>query len=663
MDPITLADVQDLVLQPTTDETRRAFKVTPVEPSDHLHVGLSPDGRTFHVRATKTKSRPDSITGSASYEAANGWVKDVPERKKIEGRYGAWDLAATDYTSLIIHAKWPKDQVTFSHEASVVHAYNLGRLMLMQSSARQVADFKINGVVPPLPDDYTPPEGVTLSPFQACALSASINRPCFATLWEQGTGKTLSVISRVDVEAKRRGRSAMYRALVVCPKNVRTNWCHEFARFSTVPGVVTPIRGGAVQRLECIARALAPREHKPDYTVMVCSYESACKLLDVFSLCQFDLIVLDESQFIKSPYTKRTKDMLKLRDMAQQRMILTGTPVGNSYFDLWAQLEFLDQGLSGFNDFREFRSFYGKFSDDGGPGGVQRLIGYKNMPVLQERLALVSFMLTKDEAGLHLPPIAYDIHEVEMTPKQAQMYSELAETMLLEIQGMLDDATASDTLTVNHILTKLLRLAQITSGHVRWDDGRVQQVNPDGENPKTIAVLEDIQALPANEKAIVWCTFIPDVLEVKRALDAAGIKSVTYYGATNDHDRDEAVRLFNEDPTVRVFVGNPSAGGVGLNLLGYPPGSDGTDADTGTNVTLNGVFSQDWSALKRSQSESRSHRRGTRVQVRCVDYVVPGTIDEEIRSRVVEKRIMAHKLTDIRDILTSIATPRVRDED
>jgi len=101
-----------------------------------------------------------------------------------------------------------------------------------------------------------------------------------------------------------------------------------------------------------------------------------------------------------------------------------------------------------------------------------------------------------------------------------------------------------------------------------------------------------------------------------------------------------------------VFIGNPAAGGTGLNLLGHPPTA--TEEECPSSCTHEIYYSQNWSPTARSQSEDRAHRRGTRNNVRITDLCIPETIDEEIRVRVMQKQDVALRVSDIRKILSNL---------
>jgi SNF2 family DNA or RNA helicase len=428
-----------------------------------------------------------------------------------------------------------------------------------------------------------------------------------------------------------------------------------------VAGKVTVIRGGLVKRVTRVLEALVPEEGC-QYSVVIMSYESMARSLEVLTSVDWDLVALDEAHFIKRPSTQRTQAAMKIRDSAKRRRLLTGTPVSNSPLDLFAQLEFLGAGWSGFRSWENFREFYGVFQNiEGTPH--QKLVAIQNKPFLQERLARLSFTYRKDEALPDLPQKVYDTCEVEMTGPQAEAYEKVAEQLLLEIENDMDES-GNKSLTINNILTKLLRLAQIACGYVVWDaavdpmtletvrEKSLEWFTPD---QKLDALVEILREKSPAEKTIVWSCFVPCIRAIHERLEKEGIDHVMYYGSTSEADRLEAERRFNLDPACRVFVGNPGAGGVGLNLPGSDPSKWGTPEDLGTDADHVIYYAQDWSYVKRAQSEDRNHGKNRcRKQVRVTDLVVPDTIDEEIRVRVLKKKMAALELSDIREILEAV---------
>lgn len=615
--------------------------------------------------ALRVLDEPDVKKTHASWAANREFPKRVPERKKIESfGMNCWEFAATDYTAEIINACWPRDQIIFDDEAAeVMYDYLLLTGKQQDDAAEVYARFKTDKVVPD--HDYELHDKYPLAEYQQVALYNSARSEGYGLFMEQGTGKTPVVIARIcnmalalREEQDARGESRrMLRVVIVAPKNVRMNWGNEVAKFTTVGGKVTVVRGGAIRRAKQFIDAFTQESDDELFTAVVISYEGLQRAWKMINQVPWDLSVLDESHYIKTPRTQRFKFSMKLRDISTNRMVLTGTPITNTALDLYSQFEFMGRGWSGFNSWHNFRQFYGVYKTT--ESGHKALVSMQNLPFMQERLARLSFIIRKEEALPDLPDKVYDVCEVEMTGRQKDIYRQLAEQLAVEIESEMSK-DGNKSLVVSNILTKLLRLAQITSGFVVWDakysdDGEVIEPKTtedlDSDNPKIQALLDLAKEKDPSQKTIVWACFVHDIKRIKESLEAAGHKVVTYFGGTSDDDRVEAERAFNYDDDCRWFVGNPAAGGTGLNLLGYPPGQED---DYSTNCDHVVYYSQDWSSTKRSQSEDRAHRRGTRQNVRITDLCVPGSIDEEIRTRVVDKRVSALQISDIRHILDNV---------
>jgi SNF2 family DNA or RNA helicase len=662
LSPIHLREDEWLTLE-TDDRGRfvaQARRMHPFDPEkDVPSTRIRVAGRDF-------SSSPYAVPSNS---AARTWAERIPERKTTG--YGQWTFGATDFTVLVIASCWPKDRIIFlNQEAELRYEVLLARFATASKTLQTISAFKIAGTVPAMPRDFIEHPEFPLLPYQRVGLSAFLNREMAALFMEQGTGKTAVTVNRVCLEAarKRAGRflglpAGMYRVLIVCPKQLRANWEAEFGKFATVPGKVVSLRGGEVERVTSLIE-VARDEKDCSWAAAIISYDSVVSTLRALKAFPWDLVVLDESHYVKNTRTARYKAVAALRDAnVRQRMILSGTPITNTPMDLYAQLEFLADGMSGFSSFENFRSFHGVFRSVAASGGsVQRLIGIRGVPLLQERLARLSFAITKKEANLALPDKTYDIFEVQMTPRQREFYRMVRDELAIVLEEAMDN-----TLTVDHILTQLLRLSQITSGHVRWNadeeqgtPARVEQIDPD-LNPKVAAVLEMLQSegRDPNGKTIVWAVFVEDIKALDAALKKAGIDCVTFYGATSEHDREQAVWRFNNDPTCRVFIGNPATAGTGLNLLGYEPTAD---PPQNTYCDHEIFFSCNWSAVQRSQAEDRAHRKGTKSSVRITDVVVPGSIDEEIRARVVGKLQMALQIQDVREILKRVLSTELAGE-
>jgi len=708
------------VLEPLSKATATALSPLILLPTDFLEIDIDEkEGNHFMVQAVCLKKCPtnalpsiddaampayvttpdgafykeDAFYHYPSFSASSTWFHRVPERS--QKGFGFWRLAGTDYTALIIHHAWPHHKLIFkSEEAQLLYTFLLSRFFAQSKNAIIAAEFKLTGKVPEMPKDFIEHKRLPLTDYQKTALFISLRSSAYALFKEQGTGKTPVVINKICLEAarKRATKKGMYRALIICPQQVRINWEREFKRFATTPGKTCILRGGNLQKVRRLIDALRD-ESDCAWSACIISIDSVASIWDAIKKLQWDFACIDESHKIKNPSTNRFKNLMLLDDThAKSKEILTGTPINNSLFDLWAQLEWLGKGLSGFSTFGNFRSFHGKWEQQmQGGTGVAKLIGFKHMPLIQERLARLSFLWSKDDTkklvalkypgvafddlppevqALLLPEKVYDIYEVAMNSKQAEIYKQVATKLVAEIDELLVTAAEKGTqnLTVENILTKLIRLAQICSGFVKLDDEidlELEQVRPgqilqiSSKNPKIEALIniikEDWENDP-NSKCVIWVSFIEDIRAISERLAIENINHIGYHRAIQDaryrvKDSTAAEDVINRDDSCRILLANPSSAGIGQNYLGY---NVEKPEDSLMYVNHHVYFSANWSAVDRIQSEDRSHRRGTRANLRITDLVIPYTIDQEIRDHVTAKRDLAMSIQDIRNILNSV---------
>jgi len=606
------------------------------------------------------------------------WACQFPEGKQLVRELGTlkFELPITDMVVERINACIPKENITFeNNETQLLYHRVLLRGVEADKAAENYSQFKVNGTVPK--HEFIHSAEYPLIGYQQVGLINSLNTDAYALFMEQGTGKTPIGVAMVCNEAEKHfvKHGRMYRSLIVCPKNVRTNWENEFKKFATTSGRITILHGGYWDRLRQLIDAFVESDGCK-YTVVICSYETLSRSWRAMSAAvemlrggQWDLGLLDESHYIKNGTTKRYKYAVKLRDMCIRRSVLTGTPITNTALDLYTQLEFLGQGYSGFYDYKHFKKFFARHRMDMATGR-EVYDGLQNVPFMQERLARYSYIVRQSEVQKELPDRVYDTVEVDMTQSQQKIYEKIRDEMIVEIEAELS-ASANKLMTINNVLTRLLKLAQVTSGFVSFsqvlDDMTGQVVTPASidridPDPKLEELVRILREKKPTDKTIVWSCWVQNIKTIHARLKLEGIDSVTFYGDTNDDERKHNEYRFNCDPECKVFIGNPGAGGTGLNLIGYPPegheiykqtGKTPDDWETNCNHVI--YYSQDWSMVKRGQSEKRAHRRGTREPVRVTDLVVPNTVDTEIRAAVLDKTTRALEISDLRKILERLA--------
>lgn len=318
------------------------------------------------------------------------------------------------------------------------------------------------------------------------------------------------------------------------------------------------------------------------------------------------MIVVDESTLIGQPGSKRTKAAMKLRKLCEKARILSGTPVIKSPLKAFSQFGFLNEDILGFGSFYAFRNH---FCVMGGYEGKQVLY-FRNLDELNERISAVSFRVLKEDV-LDLPPQEFLKRRVEMTKEQAKAYAEMQKTFITENEE-------AGRVEAKIVLEQMLRLQQITGGYLpKMDGDEVVGVVPIVEpsrNPKFREVINILEE-GGDQRMIVWSRFTHEVLALVELLNEAGFPSMPFYGGLSDREKLSVRKAFARDKKYRTVVGNPAAGGLGIDEFKY--------ASLVANVT------NSFDTERRVQSEDRNHRIGSEMHDKITywDIIVPNTVD------------------------------------
>lgn len=455
------------------------------------------------------------------------------------------------------------------------------------------------------------------------------DRTNFGLFMEMGTGKTAAAINILRSWCAKEKR--LLRTLIFGPPIVVRNWQREIGMHSKFGDKVVCLEGSGKQRLATMRTDVFGDPH-----VVVTNYESLLMtdLFNAFVAWQPDVIIFDESHKIKSIKAKRTKQAIKLADMAKYKLILTGTPVLNSAMDLFAQIRCLDGGETLGKNFLMFRAHY--FDD-----ANARMPPSKHFPdwrpragtfeELNAKIKPISMSVKKADC-MDLPPLVRQTVAVELSKEQAKLYNAMREDFVAYV----GDAACVATLAI----TKALRLQQIVSGFItlagEGEDPRNVHLK---DNPRAEALKELLAEICPHAKCLVWAVFRENYETVRRVCEALKIPYVEVHGEVASGARQKAVDQFNTDPTIRVFLGHPGSGGIGINLV---------------SASYSIFYSRNFSLEQDLQAEARNHRGGSEIheKITRIDLVAAGTIDEIILEKLASKIEIGDKV--LRDIARTL---------
>ena len=451
-----------------------------------------------------------------------------------------------------------------------------------------------------------------MPPFQhqKDALEYGWARPEFGLFMEMGTGKSKVLIDNIGMLYQ---KGEIDFALVIAPKGVYRNWvAKEIPEHMSdaVPHRVIRWVSSANKKQQEEMRSV--KDKFEGLTIFVMNVEAFSSLKGqkagtwmARALGTRGLIAIDESTTIKNHKAKRTKALMKIAAGFKYRRLLTGSPVTKSPMDIYSQTEFLRPGLLGYDSYYAFQGRYAVVQRRTmGQAAFQQIVGFRNLDELTDKIDRFSFRVLKKDC-LDLPEKIYTARYVGLTNEQISMYNQIRQhAMVLLDTGEMATAPA--------VITQMLRLQQIMSGHLKTDDGEMLYFPS-----KRMEALEEI----VNEhdgKAIIWSRFRYDIIGITKMLNEKFGEgcAAAYFGDTPDEERNNAVKNFqNPDHPLRFFVGNPATAGYGLTL---------------TEANLVVYYANDFNLETRVQSEDRAHRIGQRNNVTYIDLITEGTIDENI---------------------------------
>lgn len=426
-----------------------------------------------------------------------------------------------------------------------------------------------------------------------------------AFLMEMGTGKTLTTIGLVG-ELNRTVR--ILKLLIVAPKTIVSVWKEEYEKFADYPYELSVLDGISNKKIDTIRHMQGKA-----LQIIVVNYESAWRLETELAKWKPDMIVCDESSKIKNPQAKCSKAIHRLGRQSHFNLILTGTPVVNNPLDFFSQYLFLDPSIFG----GSFYAFRAKYAIIGGYQNHQ-IVGYRNLDELTAKAHKIAFRVRLAEA-VDLPPYIDETRVVDLEPTAMRIYRNIEEDSYSTL--------FEGEVTTRNVLTRLLRLSQITGGYIREDMGEVAQ----RISTAKMEALEDIidGVVEEGKKVVVFARFIPEIRAIEKMLKAKHIGYALVCGEVKE--RAAEVERFQTQPDTRVFVGQLQTTGMGITL-------------TAASVAV--FYSLDFNYANYEQSRARIHRIGQQQKCLYIHLVAKNTVDTKVLMALEHKGDVATLVVD-----------------
>lgn len=334
--------------------------------------------------------------------------------------------------------------------------------------------------------------------------------------------------------------------------------------------------------------------------IHICNYESFKIHYDTIMAAGYKCLIIDESSKLKGRTTQIAKALVQFGQKVESAYLLSGTPAPNTPLEYFSQLDLIAPGLLGYS-FYAFRNRYFHSVDRNGFIWVEK----KNMTSeFVERLKKVCMFVKKNDV-LDLPDRVFITKEVEMTGDQLRIYKQMKRDFIAEIGEVM---VISPTM-----LSKIMRLRQITSGFIYHKDGSVRF------STAKLEVLKETLEEIGDNQVIIWAVFKE---EIRRLLEAIPDSRAVYGETASQKEKDDNIEGFIRGD-YKYLIANPQSLGHGVTLV---------------NSSYAIYYSLDYSNEGYQQSADRIYRYGQKNQCTYIHLLCQDSIDEIIY-KVLQRKI------------------------
>lgn len=477
--------------------------------------------------------------------------------------------------------------ITIAEAPKVTESGNLAATDIADASRALDSDIEIPA-----------PCGLEFYPFQKAGIEYASKRAMTLIADEPGLGKTLQSVGVSNLLPEIR------KILIICPASLKINWKREWEKWDIKD-----------LHVEIVKKQFLPAD------VYVLNYDILKKWRREIRETEWDLLVIDESHFLKSAKAQRTREVLggikrnADREIvervtpipATRRIFLTGTPIINKPKELWPMLQSLDPDGLGNNWYNYAKRYCGlwEIKDRSGKRIGWKWDGATNLLELQNRLR-DAFMVRrlKQDVLTSLPPKVRQVISIEPSPGMKKLVAKEMQTYEQFAAELQEDMNPPEFSAISKV-RKELGIAKV---------------------PFVIDYLKEI--LNESGKIVV---FAHHHQAIESLSDAFQDICVTLTGETSLQDRQLAVDRFQKEDGIKLFIGSIQAAGVGLTL-------------TAASIV---IFAElDWTPANLTQAEDRCHRIGQAQCVNVYHVVLAGSLDERIATAVIRKQEISDSALD-----------------
>ena len=397
------------------------------------------------------------------------------------------------------------------------------------------------------------------------AIQKLVENKKFILADDMGLGKTTStIIAALESNSK--------KVLIICPATLKINWKREIENYSDKSIYIAESKNFSTEADFVII----------NYDIIKNFHDPKKKNESQVLASNFDLVIIDEAHYIKNGTAQRTKLINDIVKNTERLWLLTGTPMTSRPIDYFNLLSIIDSPVA--KNWLAYAVRYCQgYQFNVGGRKIWNVTGASNLEELRDRTLGLTLRRLKENV--------LDLPDKIITPVYLRLKSKLYENVMGEYYDWYDkNPDESKSLTVQ--FSKLTKIRQIIA------DEKTQQ---------TIELAENI--LEQDKKVIIFCNFTDSLNKITEHFGKAAVK---LDGSMSKPNRQNSVDQFQDNPKVKVFVGNIRAAGVGITL-----------------TAAEAVIMNDLSFLPsdHAQAEDRAYRYGQKNNVLVYYPIFENTIE------------------------------------
>ncbi len=436
------------------------------------------------------------------------------------------------------------------------------------------------------------PAGLEYLPFQRAGIAYALEHTNTLIADEMGLGKTIQAVGMINAD------TTLQKTLVICPASLKINWRRELEKWLTRPLTIE----------------IAGNKGFPAADIVILNYDILKKYDAEIKHVVWDLLVCDESHYLKSHTSARTQMVLgnKKKNIqpinAKRKLFLTGTPILNRPIELWTYCDGHET----------------KWGWD--------VSGASHLDELQAKLrATCMVRRLKKDVLTELPPKRRQVIELPVNGLITQITAEKNtyqkyQEMIAKLKTRVKVTQANKNIEeYNQAVAELKSLTLLAFTEI----AKLRHKTALAKIPQVVSHIQD--TLEQQDKVVVFAHH-RDVIEAIQ-MEFKEI-SVVLTGETSIEDRQKAVDQFQTDDKIKLFIGSIKASGVGITLT----------------ASSHVIFTElDWTPASISQAEDRTHRIGQTNSVLIQHLVLDGSLDSNMAKMLVEKQSIIDAAMDVDD--------------